>query len=156
MPALCCATLFFHVHQQLAHLSPSGTLPLPVWYCWWTTWRRTSCSIWSLWTRVSVTARVWGAFSGDDITVMHPWGERNVGIWLLFSCWCQRGKEGRNISVLQVTVPPARTAVTTKEMHFLTLLVGAWFVYSWRDKHTVEYKKWSPAKGFSNGVYTPI
>lgn len=71
-----------------------------------------------------------------------------VGNWLLFSCWCQRGKEGRNISVLQVTLPPARTAVTTKEMHFLTLLVGAWFVYSWRDKRAVEYKKWKPAKEF--------
>ena len=48
-----------------------------------------------------------------------------IWIFLQFSCWCQGGKEHRNISMLQVMVPPARSTAATKEIHFLTLLVGA-------------------------------
>lgn len=53
------------------------------------------------------------------------WRKELLGFGSCFLVGVKRGKESRNIAVLQVTVPPARTAVTTKEMHFLTLLVGA-------------------------------
>lgn len=51
---------------------------------------------------------------------------------LFFVPWsCQRGKSRGNQFQGPVTRPPARLPATTKEIHYLTGLVGARCVYSW-------------------------
>lgn len=129
--------LFLHFPQQLAHCpSPFCLLPLCVWHCLWTAPRSTQ--LFGLeFMDPGVSHRKITGEPSSLVTILFYILVEEEMVWILLSLPCGVTK-WRRIEIHHVT--SCWSHHNSKGNSFLTLLVGDWILYSWRDKHTVEYK----------------